>query len=96
MHDHFKRVHSKSTPDATISALGDLECLGAWIRSGSETPAEDLLGVSDDPISTNVLCRGMKWRRDALQAKKRDVLYRYDEKINALSKAIDAMEEQQV
>lgn len=96
MHDHFKRVHSKSTPDTTISALSGLECLGSWIRSSSETPPVDLLGVSDDPISTNVLCRGMKRRRDALQAKKRDVLYQYDEKINALSKAIDALKEQQV
>lgn len=96
MHDHFKRVHSKSTLDATMSDLGDLECVGAWMRSDSETPSGDLLGDSDDPISTNVLCQGMKRRRDALQSKRRDVLYQYDEKINALSKAIDAMEEQQV
>jgi len=96
MHDHFKRVHSKLTFDATISEFGDPEGLERSLRSDSEAPLGDLLGVSDDPISNNLLCQGMKRRRDVLEAKKRNAMEHYDEKINALSKAIDAMEEQQV
>ena len=93
MHDHFRRLHPKLNSDAMITDFGDPESVAASIRLGSEAPSA---GDSDDSISTSVLCQEMKRRRDALEAKKRDLMDRYDEKINALSKAIDAMEEQQV
>ena len=92
MHDHFKRVHSKLNADATISEFSDLDGMRRWLESDSEAPL-GVLGVSDGPRSNNVLCQRMKRIRDALQAKKRGALDQYDEKINALSKVIESMEE---